>query len=130
MVEPEAWIAEAKKHQDILADLIRNYHPRSVAGRREPMSITAPGPEAACDVVRAKIRAEGVDLPDPVHIFSAAVDGGDHSAAYSIVSQTWFGVPESTSAWSIPGFAEAVDLLDDPPETDADEPYDENGEPV
>lgn len=50
-MEPADWIAEAKKHQSALADLIRNYHPRSVTGSRTPMPITAPGPEAVCDAV-------------------------------------------------------------------------------
>lgn len=129
-MEPADWIAEARKHQPAIAELIRNYHPRSVVGNRTPMPITAPGPEAACDAVRAKIRSDGEDLPDPVHTFNTAVDGGDHEAAYSVISETWFGVPESTSCWSIPGFGEACELLDDPPETNLDEPYDENGEPV
>lgn len=35
-MEPADWIAEAKKHQTALADLIRNYHPRSVIGKHQP----------------------------------------------------------------------------------------------
>lgn len=34
------------------------------------------------------------------------------------MSETWFGVPESTLCWQIQGFKEACDLLDDPPETE------------
>lgn len=36
------------------------------------------------------------------------------------IFDAWFGVPESTSCWSIPGFGQAVDLLDDPPEDQED----------
>ena len=53
---------------------------------------------------------------EPVERFDAALKSGDIDALNQLLSDAWFGVPESTSCWSITGFSECVDLMDDPPE--------------
>lgn len=106
------WIDKAKQNQGALISLLRNYHP-AMPGEKEEMRISAPAAEAACEVVRAEIREKG---GNPIAQFEAALIAGDSATVGSLLDEAWFGVPESRSCWSIPGFREAVDLLDDPPE--------------
>lgn len=112
----QQWIDRVLEHRDKLRALIVNYHPASRGFRqgRQGMPITAPGAEAACEVVRQQIKQEHAQ--DPASRFDAALASGDVYTIYGLLQSAWFGVPESTSCWSIPGFGEAVDLLDDPPE--------------
>lgn len=117
----EEWLSKAKDHKEDLSYLVLNYHPASNQRIREyHLPITAPGPEAACEVIREKIRAEYGDVESikdrPLKKFHNALDSGDIDVVYSLLSASWFGVPESTGCWRIQGFAVAVDLLDDLPE--------------
>jgi hypothetical protein len=82
------------------------------------MPITAEAPEAACENVRQMIRTEEPD--DPLVRWNKAVSDGDVGEITALLSSTWFGVPESTACWQIPGFGVACDLMDDPPEGDDD----------
>lgn len=112
----EERLSKVKENKDDLASLIHGYHPASKGGiRNHNMPITAPGPEVACGVARERIRAE-YEGKHPIEKFHAAVESGDINVIYSLLSDTWFGVPESTSCWGIQGFAVAVDLMDDLPE--------------
>jgi len=119
----ERWLEKVKESQVKLAGLISEYHPaarskvrdREMANRvADSMPITAPTAERACRNVREKIAGEY--KTDPLMDFDNAIKAEDISAIYSILSGAWFGVPESTSCWKIPGFREAVDLMDDPPD--------------
>ena len=74
--------------------------------------ITAPQAERACEIVREQIRKTSFERPDVQ--FNVALQNEDCDTLASLFSSTWFGVPESTSCWGIPGFSLAVDLLDDP----------------
>ena len=76
--------------------------------------ITAPAAEEACANVRKMIQKEQPD--DPLARWDEALAKGDVNEIYSLLSDVWFGVPESTGCWSIPGFGLACDLMDDPPE--------------
>ena len=99
---------------------MRNYHPGVMkAEQLSDFEITAPGAEAASVVIRERIAAEtkGRDI---LAEFDRAVEREDIQALYSILNSAWFGVPESTSCWQIPGFKVAVSLLDDPPEPEVD----------
>jgi hypothetical protein len=111
--------------------LIADYHPsarRPAALKREAvlmtdgeavivdaatMPITAPAAEQACQHVRTQIRKEEPD--DPLTRWDRAITSGDIGEIDSLLNGAWFGVPESTGCWNIPGFNEAVDLMDDPP---------------
>jgi hypothetical protein len=98
--------------------LIKSFHPISTRGRYDPLGlpITAPNAEAArrhiIDDMARREELEG----DPVKEFGAALNDKNVGQAMTILNQTWFGVPESTQCWKLEGFAEAVALLDDPPE--------------
>lgn len=117
---PNEWMRTVKENQDRLLRLIHDYHPASAAYRHAtaPMPITAPGAEQACETVRQEIRQEEIDRSEsPETRFLKAILSHDIHAVYSLLSAAWFGVPESTECWRIPGFGVAVDLLDDPPDT-------------
>lgn len=128
----QEWIAQARQHRDLLVDLVGTYHPamypapkpegargRLVGQPPGNLPITAPNAEAACMMIREKIREETEE--SPIGALKDALDAGDVDKVNSLLSSAWFGVPESTSCWQIPGFKEAVDLMDDPPEPE-DEP--------
>lgn len=116
MTEQE-WLDEARSNAPQLRDLLREFHPANrQPGRRPTDFITAPGAEAACTQVRKSIREnhEG----DPVNQFDEALADNDLHTVWKLLNQAWFGVPESTTCWQIPGFREAVGLLEDLPETE------------
>lgn len=118
------WITEARQVRPQLRSLIENYHPIAVERAMMQMRqlerpartvITARNAEAACANIRHDIIAKGKDR-DPLAEFETALADGDIGTLLSLLNETWFGVPESTSCWSIKGFSEAVDLMDDPPD--------------
>ena len=118
------WLHECHVHRQSLRNLIGGYHPVA----RDPtdigmmcgLDITAPAAQKACDAICEEIKnSERGELP-PVRRFDYALQVGDVATIHSLLSATWFGVPESTSCWSITGFNELVNLLDDPPEEDYD----------
>lgn len=110
-----AWLEKVNAHKDALRTPIQNYHPASRGGTTHRMKITAPNAEVACSDIRAKIAAEDADKPLPVDRFDAALAKGDVVEIDSLLNAAWFGVPESTECWNIPGFSVACDLLDDMP---------------
>jgi hypothetical protein len=115
MTEQE-WLTQVDSAKDKLRYLLQHYHPAQIHQKKyEKLPITANNAEQACEVVRDKIRKnwEG----DPVKEFQDALDMRDCVKIYKLLGDAWFGVPESTSCWNITGFKEAVDLMDDPPES-------------
>ena len=110
------WLSIVKTNKDALRSFVQNYHPINLRSHtpEEAMDpfITAPNAERACETVRDLIRKESLDCPEIQ--FSIALEKGDAETIMSLLSSSWFGVPESTSCWQIHGFREAVDLLDDP----------------
>ena len=132
----QRWLQKVADNAFSLRQLVADYHPSArrpavyqrdaviftdgdvVAVDAEQMPITAPNAERACQEVRRKIRAEEPD--DPLVRWDRAVAGGDIGAINSLLNAAWFGVPESTECWSIPGFGVACDLMDDLPD---EQPY-------
>ena len=116
----QEWIEAARKHEEVLRELLRKWHPRqetvATAQLREDLVYSAPGAERACEVVRDAIRKEGEGQPKVLSQFTKALADGDVETLYGLLQQAWFGVPETTGCWKIVGFKEAVDLLDDIPE--------------
>lgn len=118
------WLTNARHDVEKLKDLLRAYHPTMLRGpldtledrRRYGLHITAPAAEAACEAVREDVRKnfEG----DPVTQLDEALAADDVGKVISLLNQAWFGVPESSSCWNIPGFREAVALLEEPPDDD------------
>jgi hypothetical protein len=131
----ERWLSIVRENQENLSNLILDWHPVSritnhrstefidldgdlVEIEKPALKITAPSAEYACGVVRKKIVQEENGKGSPVERFKTAVAAEDINEIMSLLSSAWFGVPESTSCWSIPGFGVACDLMDDPPEED------------
>lgn len=115
----EEWLEQVKQHKENLLDLVSNWHPTSYSKVQDhDMPITAPSAEWACNKVRAEIVAESNSDLAVQKEFLSAIESGNINTIYTILSNTWFGVPESTSCWRLTGFKEAVNLLDDPPEED------------
>jgi hypothetical protein len=115
----QQWITQAREHADALRSLVSEWHPtRLVAGRKRSHEypITAAAAEFICARVREKLAEEQAEVPDPVERFNEALKAGDWMTVSKLLSDAWFGVPESTACWEIRGFTEAVDLMDDPPE--------------
>lgn len=109
----QEWLDAVKSNQDILKSFIKDWHPTNIA-RKPSMRITAPNTEAASKVVRASIR-NSAERADPIIRFELALLQSDIPGINNVLNETWFGVPESTDCWNIPGFREAVNLMEDLP---------------
>ena len=118
-----AWMQKVLEHQENLRDLIANYHP-AMNQPKKNLPITAPNAERACEVVRDSIRTK--EPHNPLERWDKAIQEKNIPEIDSLLNGAWFGVPESTSCWGIPGFKEAVDLMDDPPYERGDYDDDDN----
>ena len=117
MTETE-WLEKAHTDMDLLVDFVAAWHPRKCgltpASMTRQLPITAPDANVACG--RISIEIARTTAPDPAGRLRTAIDRCDVEAAYNLLSEAWFGVPESTRCWRIPGFSQAVGLIEDPPE--------------
>lgn len=111
----ETWLAHARVHREKLISLIRRFHPSSPGGGRLSLPITAPNAELACEVVREHIAK--TEHGDPVMRFERALAEENILDVVHVLNATWFGVPESTSCWQLRGFPEAVELLEEQPDS-------------
>lgn len=113
------WLQKAKDNRPALLDLISRFHPSmNLRGIGFPV-ITAPNAEKACEGIRKEVESKysddfGFNKRIATTEFSRALDSQDYFLAYQILSETWFGVPETTDCWSYKGFGKTVELLDDP----------------
>jgi hypothetical protein len=110
------WLDKVEENWEALKQLVMQYHPRA-SYSPQPMQVTAPGAEMACEVVRRQIASEG-GQPVTEELLDRLKSEGDVGELTSLFNEAWFGVPESTSCWGIEGFGELVNLLEDPPEQD------------
>lgn len=113
------FLAMARSHLGHLTDLIRGYHPSSRDEWADSggLPITAPAAEGMAISVRSAIAEKEKQMAVPEERFQKAIEDGDAKTAYQLLQSAWFGVPESTSCWGIPGFKALVDMLDDPPDS-------------
>jgi hypothetical protein len=116
----QEWLALAAHNRDQLKSLLSTYHPiNRLPFRRQEHNITASAAESACEAIRVDINKRYVADPrprDPLGELDRAIDSGDIGVIQNLLNEAWFGVPESTDCWRIPGFTEAVELLEDPPD--------------
>jgi hypothetical protein len=117
--ETRDWLQKVEKNKVVLRQFLQAWHPSSQQMSGEKLPITAPNAENACAAIRESIKRR--EQENPLERWDRALQKGDVQVIYSLLNSAWFGVPESTECWSIPGFKEAVDLLEDPPEGDNDE---------
>ena len=106
----QEWLEFAGLHQDRLRDLLEDYHPSSSNRKLYTGPISAPVAEMACETVRGRIAQQ--EKVNPVEKFTQALADKDVSTLAVLLDGAWFGVPESTECWRIPGFTEAVTLLE------------------
>jgi hypothetical protein len=109
------WLEIVQANKDALRTLIKDYHPAS-RGHAPSATITAPNAEIACAGIRDEIAREDAAKAPPVERFDKALADGDVGLINTLLNAAWFGVPESTECWHIPGFGVACDLMDDLPE--------------
>lgn len=105
------WLARVRQDQERLVQLLRAYHPAS-PGEKAELPITARAAEQACAEIRQAIAETAAD---PVTRFNQALAQGDIGTIFALLHVAWIGVPESTACWSVPGFREAVALLEEVP---------------
>lgn len=115
MTEQE-WLSKVRANQEVLESLIEMWHPVNIKSYGD-ITITAPGAEAACESVRQSIKAKEADQPAPIQRFRTAIAEGKWEIINQLLNSAWFGVPESRDCWNIKGFSEAVDLMDELPDS-------------
>lgn len=103
------WLATLNEHWDDLKVLVLQYHPRA-RYRPKKLPITAPGAEIVCEAARRQIATEGAPVTE--ELLQRLKDSGNSDKLYSLLYDAWFGVPESTECWQIPGFDTLCTLLD------------------
>lgn len=115
MTDYNTWLTKVEENRKVLTRLIRTYHPRCKKITTKPSSpeITAPNAQSACNTVIDHIKRRSEGMPTPLELFDIARKNGDHAYIYKLLDETWFGVPESTSCWNIPGFSLSVDLIEE-----------------
>lgn len=115
----QEWIERARQVKPQLLVLVQAWHPAaSTRADRDGFEITASLPEEACEQFRKEIAEKFSG--EPCQRLEQALAAGDIGTVSSILNQAWIGVPESTNCWRIPGFEEAVSLLEDMPEPEED----------
>jgi len=121
----DLWISKVIAGKEVLTSLIARYHPVNTQSHKDSdimdAYITAPNAERACEEIRKEIRSTTLDCPQIQ--FHLAIEKQDWDTTQLLFGDTWIGIPESNSCWSIPGFSLMVDLMDDPIET---EEYNQN----
>lgn len=107
------WMDKVDERWEQLKEVVMQYHP-CASCNPEPMEITDPGPETACEIVRRQISSQ--EEPVTVERLERLKAEGNADELANLFNSTWFGVPESTGCWGIDGFSEMVELIEDPPE--------------
>lgn len=112
MITKEDWLRKILSNKMLLREYIDRWHPNGTQrAHQAPMPVTAATPE----LVRQRL-LDDIKTKDPAARFDEACERHDFMTIHKLLDETWFGVPESTSCWKIPGFSLSVDLMDDPPE--------------
>ncbi len=95
-----------------LVHLVDNWHPTTKAEYKQQIgfAITAEMAEKACNADRIEIAKKEEGLESPGVRFYKAREAKDPQALGQLLSATWFGIPESISAHSLPGFGVLCDL--------------------
>lgn len=118
----EVWWTIVRSNRTQLCELVTNYHPWTVHRPFPVGPVTAHQAEIACGVIRGLIAGAEQEMNSPAFRLNQAIDSHNAAEIISLLESTWFGVPESKSAWSIPGFSLACDLMDDLPDELTNQP--------
>ncbi len=109
----DEWWAFVAAYKGELRALVGEFHPAYRKGWARPMKITAPAAEAVREVFRNAINnspafMEG-GLEDPLAAFDQFAAQRSEGLVH-LLSETWFGIPESRDAHALPGFGVLCDL--------------------
>lgn len=85
-MQEQEWLDKFIENKDVLLDMIKVYHPSNC--QQHNLKITAPDIEA----VRLTLASIVENLPD----IEQLILDEDVPSLYSILSETWMGMPEST----------------------------------
>lgn len=119
----DEWLDEVEKNKLKLLALVAQFHPSSYRKKKD-VQITAPAAEDVCEKIRNEIRrTEQDESYSPEVRFARALEARKFEVVYSMLNDTWMGVPETDQCWNFIGFPEAVSLLEDPPGNDPPEGY-------
>lgn len=108
----EEWWRSLEEHLDDVRSLIRQFHP--TYHRVKNLPITASVAEAVCEKVREGVRENYPE--DPMVTFDLALTNKDGAIILQVLNQTWFGIPESRDAHSLPSFHAFCDLCSEGPD--------------
>ncbi len=110
-ISRDEWFQDIEANKQILVSIIDTYHPSRK--KKSDLKITAQAAEKACEKIRTLIKQNTKE--DVVILFENALKEKDQKVMLKILNDVWFGVPESTSCWKIPGFKELVDFIENSP---------------
>lgn len=108
-VTPKQWWDKVELAKPKLVRLIERFYPSKDKKPEWVGEITAAAAEAACQLIRDQI-----DRAEPVKDFESAIVARDSAVVLTILSDTWFGMPESVACRSEPGFWDLCDLMEGP----------------
>lgn len=115
-MEKQDWVDTFNRSKNELRELVEQFHPSSKAYTsaltKKTYKVTASSAEEACKVVRKLIRKR--ETQNPLTTFDTlAEDPALHNKELTaLLSGAWFGMPESRSVRSLPGFFELCDLCE------------------
>jgi hypothetical protein len=106
-MDKETFWQTVKQNQDDLIYLVKKYHP--AYKHRHDIPITAQRAEYACEHIRKEIidKYNG----DPATQFNNYIDQ-QSDKILNLLNDVWFGMPESESVRSEPGFFTLCDLCE------------------
>lgn len=93
------WWEVVKRYKDDLIDLVQTFHPICRPDSSNVM----------CHIIRQELADEGIHT-NPVDGLKNAIESQDHNAILAILNQTWFGIPETSSAHQSDGFKALCEL--------------------
>ena len=111
------WVRQIRNDRSALRDIVERFHPANTQPHKSDevmdASITAPNAERACEMVRQQIREKSFDRPEVQ--FDIALAKQDVATLHALLSESWFGMPESVECRNIAGFFALCDLVDELP---------------
>ena len=102
------WWELLTENRMLIRQLIEAFHPASNSRCGRKMPITAATAERFCEAVRRRVEEES--FVNPLDQFDVYEKGHDGASMVDLLHQTWFGIPESMDAHSLPGFHDLCEL--------------------
>jgi hypothetical protein len=104
---PAIWWAVFDNNRANLRRLVEDFHPTQ---RNQEIAKQFPVSAPIAEAINERVVARS-DLPLlPVMEFDEAARVRDHNSLIRLLNATWFGVPESKEARTLPGFMDLCDL--------------------